>query len=143
MSAPGSETAAKEAAKDTAPTRVVMVYGIENCDQVRKARSWLNKQQQAFEFHDFRKQGLSNALLSAWLKHVPWDALLNKRGLTWRQLDETRRSGITDQGSALDLMLENPTLIKRPILVHGEDVLVGFSDAVYEKHFGLGNSSQP
>ena len=69
------------------------------------------------------------------MQHVPWDALLNKRGTTWRQLDEARRSIITDQNSALDLMLENPTLIKRPILVQGDDVLVGFSEAVYEKQF--------
>ena len=118
-----------------------MVYGIDNCDQVRKARAWLGKHQRAFVFHDFRKQGLGQELLASWLKHVPWDALLNKRGLTWRQLDEARRASITDQGSACDLMLENPTLIKRPILVQGEDVLVGFSDLVYEKHFGLGKTS--
>jgi arsenate reductase (glutaredoxin) len=113
----------------------VTVYGIENCDQVRKAKSWLNRHDQAFQFHDYRKQGLTEALLQSWMQHVPWDALLNKRGTTWRQLDEARRSIITDQTSALDLMLENPTLIKRPILVQGNDVLVGFSEAVYEKHF--------
>jgi arsenate reductase (glutaredoxin) len=113
----------------------VTVYGIENCDQVRKAKSWLNRHEQAFQFHDYRKHGITEALLQSWMRHVPWDALLNKRGTTWRQLDEARRSIITDQNSALDLMLENPTLIKRPILVQGDDVLVGFSEAVYEKHF--------
>ena len=113
----------------------VTVYGIENCDQVRKAKSWLNRHAHAFQFHDYRKHGLTEALLQSWMQHVPWDALLNKRGTTWRQLDEARRSIITDQNSALDLMLENPTLIKRPILVQGDDVLVGFSEAVYEKQF--------
>jgi arsenate reductase (glutaredoxin) len=115
--------------------QVVTVFGIENCDQVRKAKSWLNKNERSFQFHDYRKQGLTEAMLLAWLRHVPWDALLNKRGTTWRQLDEARRTSITDQHSAVDLMLENPTLIKRPILVQGDDVLVGFSEAVYEKHF--------
>jgi arsenate reductase (glutaredoxin) len=115
--------------------QAVTVYGIENCDQVRKAKSWLNRHEHVFQFHDYRKQGLTEAMLQAWLRHVPWDALLNKRGTTWRQLDESRRALITDQTSAVDLMLENPTLIKRPILVQGDDVLVGFSEAVYEKHF--------
>ncbi len=113
----------------------VIVYGIENCDQVRKARAWLGARGQAFDFHDFRKHGLERSTLQAWLRHVPWDAVLNKRGLSWRQLDEARRLTITDQQAATDLMLENPTLIKRPILVHGDDVLVGFSDLVYDKHF--------
>jgi arsenate reductase (glutaredoxin) len=113
----------------------ITVYGIENCDQIRKAKSWLNRRGCLFQFHDYRKQGLTEAMLQAWLRHVPWDSLLNKRGTTWRQLDEARRSLITDQGSAVDLMLENPTLVKRPILVQGDDVLVGFSEAVYDKHF--------
>jgi arsenate reductase (glutaredoxin) len=115
--------------------QAVTVFGIENCDQVRKAKSWLNRHELAFQFHDYRKHGITEALLQAWLRHVPWDALLNKRGTTWRQLPESRRNLITDQGSAIDLLLENPTLIKRPILVQGDDVLVGFSEAVYEKHF--------
>ena len=119
----------------------VTVYGIENCDQVRKARTWLNQHEQHFTFHDFRKQGLSEPLLQGWMRHVPWDALLNKRGLTWRQLEEARRATITDQSAALELMLELPTLVKRPILVHGDDVLVGFSDIVYEKHFS--NPARP
>jgi arsenate reductase (glutaredoxin) len=122
-----------------APARIlappVRLFGIDNCDQVRKAKSWLNRHSLVYVFHDFRKQGLEVGALQAWLRHIPWDALLNKRGQTWRQLDESRRALITDQTTAIDVMLEHPTLIKRPILVQGDDVLVGFSEAVYGKHF--------
>ena len=91
----------------------VVVYGIDTCDQVRKARAWLRAQGVAFRFHDFRADGLDAALLSRWMGHLPWDALLNRRGLSWRQLDAARKASVVDQSSAAELMLANPTLIKR------------------------------
>jgi Spx/MgsR family transcriptional regulator len=109
----------------------VVVYGIETCDQVRKARAWLRAHQIAFRFHDFRRDGLDAPRLSAWLGRVPWDSLLNRRGLAWRKLDVQRRATITDQTSATELMLADPTLIKRPVLQVGDRILVGFSEPLY------------
>ena len=109
----------------------VVVYGIDTCDQVRKARAWLRAQGVAFRFHDFRADGLDAALLSRWMGHLPWDALLNRRGLSWRQLDAARKASVVDQSSAAELMLANPTLIKRPVLEAGDRSVVGFSEPIY------------
>ena len=113
----------------------VVVYGIDTCDQVRKARAWLRAQGVAFRFHDFRADGLDAALLSRWMGHLPWDALLNRRGLSWRQLDAARKASVVDQSSAAELMLANPTLIKRPVLEAGDRIVVGFSEPIYRNLF--------
>jgi len=114
----------------------VLVYGISNCDQVRRAVSWLREHQVAFRFHDFRVDGIDAALLNDWLHRVPWDSLINRRGLTWRRLDMAARSAITDQRSAAELMLAEPTLIKRPVLRRDDRILVGFSAPLYASFFG-------
>jgi arsenate reductase (glutaredoxin) len=106
---------------------VIAIYGISNCDQCRKAKAWLNAQQQAFHFHDVRIDGLGQTHLEAWFKHLPWDTLLNKRGTTWRQLPEDQRKAVVDQNSAGQAILLNPTLMKRPVLTIGDTVLVGFN----------------
>ena len=113
----------------------VVVYGIDNCDQVRKARAWLRARGVAFRFHDFRADGLDGALLSRWMGHLPWDALLNRRGLSWRGLDPARKASVVDQPSAAELMLEIPTLVKRPVLEAGDRILVGFSEPLYRNLF--------
>jgi arsenate reductase len=113
----------------------VVVYGIDSCDQVRKARAWLRAQGVAFRFHDFRADGLDAALLARWMGHLPWDALLNRRGTTWRQLDPQRKASVVDQSSATELMLENPTLVKRPVLEAGDRIVVGFSEPIYRNLF--------
>lgn len=113
----------------------VVVYGIDTCDQVRKARAWLRAQGVAFRFHDFLADGLDAALLSRWMGHLPWDALLNRRGLSWRQLDAARKASVVDQSSAAELMLANPTLIKRPVLEAGDRIVVGFSEPIYRNLF--------
>jgi arsenate reductase len=113
----------------------VVVYGIDTCDQVRKARAWLRAQGVAFRFHDFRADGLDAALLARWMGHLPWDALLNRRGTTWRQLDPQRKASVVDQSSATELMLENPTLVKRPVLEAGDRIVVGFSEPIYRNLF--------
>lgn len=115
--------------------REVVVHGIDTCDQVRRARTWLRGNGVAFRFHDFRVDGLDAALLARWMGHLPWDALLNRRGLGWRQLDPTRRATIVDQASATELLLENPTLVKRPVLETGDRIVVGFSEPIYRNLF--------
>lgn len=109
----------------------VVLYGIENCDQVRRARAWLKAEGVTYHFHDFRRDGLDAVLLADWLSHVPWDALLNRRGMTWRKLDEQTRQRIVDQSSAVELMIASPAVIKRPVLQTREHLLVGFSEAVF------------
>ena len=95
----------------------VVVFGIETCDQVRKARAWLRGHGIGFRFHDFRKDGLDAPVgCSGWLGRVPWDSLLNRRGLAWRKLDPQRRAAVVDQTSAAEALLADPTLIKRPVL---------------------------
>ena len=110
------------------------LYGIKNCDTVRKARKWLEAQGIDHNFHDFRVDGLTKKDLRDWVKAVGWEVLLNKRGTTWRQLPEKTRETI-DEGNAIDLMLAHPTLVKRPVLVRGKQVYVGFKPAEYKKIF--------
>jgi arsenate reductase len=113
----------------------VRLYGIINCDQVRAARAWLTQHDCGIEFIDLKKTGLDAATLDRWLTHLPWDALLNRRGMTWRQLDPGLRAQINDQLSASELMLAHPLLIKRPVLEVGEKMSVGFSDSLYRSLF--------
>ena len=114
----------------------VVVFGIETCEQVRKARAWLRAHHVAHRFHDFRNDGLDAQRLAAWLARVPCDSLLNRRGLAWRKLDAQRRAAITDQTSAAELLLGDPTLVKRPVLQAGDRIIVGFSEALYAGVFG-------
>ncbi|MCM5569173.1 ArsC family reductase [Burkholderiaceae bacterium FT117] len=121
----------------------LVVYGIENCDQVRKARAWLRAHGVEHRLHDFRRDGLAPERLAAWLGRVPWDSLLNRRGLGWRKLDPARRAQVTDAASAAELLLEDPVLIKRPVLEHESGIVVGFSEAIYESLFGAGPDASP
>ena len=105
----------------------VVVYGIIPCDQVRKTLAWLNANGVEHRFHDFRRDGLSGESLERWCSHVPWNALLNKRGPTWRGLPELRRRQVVDQSSAIELLLEQPTLVKRPVIEIEDGLLLGFS----------------
>ena len=102
------------------------LYGIKNCDTVKKARKWLDEHSVDYQFHDFKKDGLDDALLSRWEKSVGWEALINRRGTTWRKLPEEVRDTIGAE-SAHSIMLENPSIIKRPVVENGDEVRVGFS----------------
>ena len=113
----------------------ITVYGIPNCDTVKKARVWLAEQQQEFVFHDFKKQGLDQATAAAWLKQIPWDVLVNRKGTTWRGLPDERKAAVIDAASALDLVLEFTSVIKRPVLDRDGQFSVGFSDAQYRALF--------
>ncbi len=104
------------------------VYGIPNCSTVKGARVWLTEQGVDYVFHDFKKQGVPADLLPGWLAQVGWETLVNRKGTTWRKLDETTRSVVVDNASATALMLAQPSVIKRPVVLWGDGrITVGFS----------------
>jgi Spx/MgsR family transcriptional regulator len=94
----------------------VIVYGIPNCDSVKRARAWLAAKRIDAAFHDFKKQGVPPARLDAWVAALGWEPLVNRKGTTWRQLDEATRAGVHDAASARALMLAHPSVIKRPVI---------------------------
>ncbi len=110
------------------------LYGIANCDTIKKARNWLDSREIAFAFHDYRKQGLDITLLNSIEATLGWEAMLNRRGTTWRALPDTIKNSI-DRDSALKLMLENPAIIKRPILANSNHFFVGFNEQQYQEIF--------
>jgi arsenate reductase len=112
---------------------MITLYGIPNCDTVKKARTWLDTQGIAYTFHDFKKAGLDQATVANWLKQVPWETLVNKKGTTWRGLADEKKAFITDAASATALMLENTSVIKRPVVCTNSQILVGFDPAIFEK----------
>ena len=105
----------------------LIVYGIPNCDSVKKARTWLAQQGLQAAFHDFKKQGVPEAELDQWLSAVGWETLLNRKGSTWRQLDAERQAGVTDRASAKAVMLAHASTIKRPVIAWPSGrITVGF-----------------
>ena len=113
---------------------MVILYGIKNCDSVKKARVWLTENNVQFKFHDFRSDGLTESIIDNWLKRTEWELLLNRRGLTWRNLDASVKETI-NHANIIDVLLEHPTLIKRPVLKYEEIVTIGFNSDVYEAIF--------
>jgi len=110
----------------------IMVYGIPNCDTVKKARSWLSEQGQDFVFHDFKKQGVPEAQLDHWLSALGWEALVNRKGTTWRGLDEAAKAAVVDDASARALLLEHVSVVKRPVVEWpGGKVSVGFKPEAF------------
>jgi arsenate reductase len=112
----------------------VELYGIPNCDTVKKARAWLDARGIAYAFHDYKKEGADPAKLATWSDTVGWETLLNRRGTTFRALSETDKADI-DRAKALRLMATNPSLIKRQVVEHGAGLLVGFEAAPWERAF--------
>ena len=109
------------------------LYGIPNCDTVKKARAWLNDQGADHAFVDFKKQGVDAAALSLWLTQLGWQALLNTRGTTWRRLDDAARAAVTDTASAQALMLAQPSVIRRPVVAWPDgSVSAGFEPATWQ-----------
>lgn len=107
----------------------LVVYGIPNCNTVKKARTWLDEQGQPFAFHDYKKQGVPADRLDAWIKQVGWEVLVNRQGTTWRQLDDATKAGVVDATSARALMLDKASVIKRPVVEQtGQVLVVGFDD---------------
>lgn len=112
------------------------LYGIPNCDTVKKARKWLENNQLDYQFHDFRKDGLSESDLTEWCNALGWEQVLNKRSTSWRALDAADKEHL-DQAKAIALMLASPTLVKRPVLAHNSQFKTGFKDSDYQAFFGL------
>ena len=110
----------------------VTIYGIKNCDTMKKARAWLDKASQVYVFHDYKTAGIDRTRLEAWAAKVGWETLLNRSGTTFRKLPDTEKTGLTEK-KAISLMLEQPSMIKRPVLeLPGGKLVVGFKPAEYE-----------
>lgn len=112
----------------------VTIYGIKNCETMRKARAWLDKHGIAYDFHDYKTRGIDKARLEGWIKKVGWEALLNKSGTTFRKLSDKDKTGLTEK-KAIALMLAQPSIIKRPMVEVGGRLLVGFDQENYAKVF--------
>jgi arsenate reductase len=113
----------------------VTIYGIKNCDTMKKARAWLERQGVAYAFHDYKAAGIERARLEGWAREAGWEALLNRAGTTFRKLPETDREGLTEK-KAIALMLAQPSMIKRPVLDVAGRILVGFDPAAYRAALG-------
>ncbi len=113
----------------------IIVYGIPNCDTVKKARTWLDAKGLAYRFHDYKKDGADKAKLAAWSRAVGWDVLLNRAGTTFRKLPEADRLGL-DEAKAIALMLAAPSMIKRPVVEHPGGLLVGFKPEQWDAALG-------
>ncbi|SBP88553.1 ArsC family reductase [Thiomonas delicata] len=113
---------------------MITLYGIPNCDTVKKARAWLGAQGVAHAFHDFKKQGVPEAALDAWLASLGWEALVNRKGTTWRDLDDATRAAVVDAASARRALLARPSLIKRPVVQWADGaVTAGFDAADWQR----------
>jgi arsenate reductase (glutaredoxin) len=110
----------------------MIVYGIKNCDTVKKARAWLEEHHIAYEFHDYKTSGIDEKHLRAWLKQIDWQQLVNRSGMTWRKLSDEQRAKIVDDDSALALMMTQTSVIKRPLVeIDGKVKVLGFSAEEY------------
>jgi arsenate reductase len=114
---------------------MTIMYGIKNCDTIKKARGWLDARGLAYHFHDHKTAGVDPARLAGWVDRLGWEPLLNRAGTTFRKLPDADKAGI-DRDKAIALMLANPSMIKRPVLEHGEALLVGFKPDAYEAALG-------
>jgi arsenate reductase len=113
----------------------MILYGIANCDTVRKARAWLDARGVRYEFHDYKKAGVDERKLRGWAAELGWERLLNRAGTTFRKLPDADKAGL-DEDKAIALMLEQPSMIKRPLLDLGERRLVGFGDEAWRAALG-------
>ncbi len=115
------------------PSKTI-IYGIKACDTMKKARDWLDKAGVAYDFHDYKTQGVERAQLEAWVKAAGWETVLNKAGTTFRKLPDADKANI-DAPKAIALMLAQPSMIKRPVVEHGCKIIVGFKPDVYASAF--------
>ena len=116
---------------------MITLYGIPNCDSVKKARTWLSEHAVPYQFHDFKKQGVPPAQLDAWLQAVGWETLLNRKGTAWRKLDAATQAAVVDAASARALVLTQTSLIKRPLVVWADGaVSVGFKPEAFAARLG-------
>lgn len=112
----------------------MIVYGIKNCDTVKKALTWLTAHKIAFDFHDYKTQSITEHKLQAWCAQVGWEVLLNKKGTTWRKLDEQTQATVTNEKAAIAVMMANTSIIKRPVIEKNDKVIaVGFEEKLYRE----------
>lgn len=109
------------------------VYGIKNCNTVKKALDYLNAHQVSYIFHDYKKAGVTKKILSNWASQIGWEPLINKKGTTWRALDEQTKESITNKSAAFDLAIAKTSVIKRPLIeLDGKVIAIGFDEATYD-----------
>lgn len=113
----------------------MIVYGIKNCNTVKKALNWLTENEIEFEFHDYKKSGITSEKIKEWQQKVAWESLINKRGTTWRKLSPELQASIVDEAAAVNLMQEHTSLIKRPIIEHSDFILLGFIEEEFKLAF--------
>ena len=106
---------------------MITVYGIPNCDTVKRSRAWFADHSIAYTFHDFKSKGVPEKELDRWIEKVGWELLVNKKGTTWRKVAPKAQAAVTDAKSARALMLREPSVIKRPVVVSGDTITVGFT----------------
>ncbi len=113
------------------------VYGIKNCNTVKKALDWLEENNIKYEFHDFKKLGITESKLEEWASKLGWEPLVNKRGTTWKQLEPQRQTAVNSKPEAFKLMQEKTSVIKRPVIETENGILLGFDEASYKKLFEI------
>ncbi|MCE0556797.1 ArsC family reductase [Motilimonas sp. E26] len=113
---------------------MTLVYGIKNCDTIKKAKAWLTKNDIAFEFHDYRVEGINEKMIADFFAHLPWQEVVNKRGTTYRQLSDEVKANLSAE-TALALLVEHPAMIKRPLLIHNGQYYLGFKADQYAEIF--------
>jgi arsenate reductase (glutaredoxin) len=111
---------------------MIILYGIPNCDTTKKAMSWLAKNKLAYHFHDYKVHGISKSKLEEWIKVAGLETIFNKRSTTWRELPPAEQAKATSQPSAISLMIQHNSIIKRPIIENGKQLLVGFNEKEYQ-----------
>ena len=116
------------------------IYGIKNCDTMKKARAWLDAKGVAYDFHDYKAAGVAKEKLKSWSDKLGWETLLNRAGTTFKKLPDADKEGLTEK-KALALMLAQPSMIKRPVLELGGKLVVGFKPGIYEKEVGKGRKT--
>jgi Spx/MgsR family transcriptional regulator len=110
---------------------MIKIYGIPNCDTMKKAMAWLNKKKITYEFHDYKKWGVPEKELKQWVKIAGWEVVLNKRSTTWKGLSDKMKKCLNEH-SSIRIMMENPSSIKRPVLVNGKSLIIGFKEDEYK-----------
>ena len=112
----------------------IKLYGIPNCDTTKKAMGWLKKNELDFSFHDYKQQGISKQKLEAWCDKLGWENIFNKRSTTWRELGEAEQEKVVDQSTAIKTMMENNSIIKRPVIEFDKKLFAGFKETEFTKH---------
>ncbi len=112
------------------------LYGIANCDSVKKARTWLATHAIEYEFHDYKKHGVDADLLRQWMMQLGWERIINRQGQTWRKLSDSEKAAVQDSAAALTLALDKPSVIKRPAIEYQGQLILGFDPTQYSTTFG-------